>query len=202
MKFAPLSLALAAAAIAAPVWADGAKKKSPIDFSVGNLGDLPKADGMRNESSDAPKLEEPTATPTKATYALAKVVNAQQIVPRGDSYEARQTITKIEVSNLPMVLSGFHTWVRVRSPEKVGAVISVKLLDPNGRTIADSDGDLVFGSKTETDFLVDWTSLQLNHSGIYKVQVDVAGDKVGETPLPVTQLLRATLSETAVDAGS
>jgi hypothetical protein len=189
---------------AAPPAKKSAKKKSSaVDFGTMTLPDLPKGDGMAATQANAPdETTRAPATPGTAHYALVAVSHAQQFVTRGEGHEARHPIKRIDVVNLPTVIPAFQTLVRVKSVEKLGATIAVRLLDPQGAQLVASEGALVFGSHEEAEFLVDWDPFRLQKPGSYQVDVMVGGQSIGKASLPVSQQLSAHLTATVVDAGS
>jgi hypothetical protein len=175
------------------------KSKSPVDISIPTMADLPKADGLQS-TIDAPKEDKPSA-PTKHKYEVVRVASAQQLVPHGDSFDTKYPVTRFEVNNLPMVLPGFHTLVRVKSPDRIGTNIEVKFVDPDGSTLLSADGALVFSGHEEADFVADWDSFSVKHAGDYTLVVTVAGEPLSKTVYPLTQQLHATLTETPTDGG-
>ena len=197
------TLLLASLLIASVAHADGAKKKSSKpDFSMPDLPALPKGDGMSTTKTDDPSVQtKHPADPSKAKYTLASVQHAQQFVSRGDRYEARYVLDKIEVVNLPMTVPPFHTLVRVTSSDKLGASIEVRLVDPKGIPVVTSQGSLLFGGHEEAEFLVDWDPFTLKNAGTYQVEVTVAGLLIGKQAFPVVQQMSAHLSATPTDAG-
>lgn len=198
-----LCAAPALAEPAAPPATKGAKKKpKAVDFGTMALPELPKGEGMATTPEQAPdETTRAPAAPGAAHYTLAAVAHAQQFVARGEGYEARHPISRIDVVNLPTVIPAFQTLVKVKSPEKLGASIEVRLLDPQGVPLVASEGALVFGGHTDAEFLVDWDPFRLQKPGNYQVDVSVAGQSIGKASIPVTQQLTARLTATVVDAG-
>ena len=179
------------------------KKAGAVDFGMMKLPDLPKGDGMAATQANAPdETTRAPAAPGAAHYALVSVAHAQQFVVRGEAYDARHPIKRIDVVNLPTVIPAFQTLVRVKSAEKLGATVEVRLLDPQGAQLVASEGALVFGGHEEAEFLVDWDPFRLQKPGNYQVEVMVAGQSIGKAAIPVSQQLSAHLTATVVDAGS
>lgn len=190
--------------LAAPAAADGPKKPKgkAADFGTLDLPALPKGDGMSQTKSDAPESgTRAPADPSAAKYSLVSVAHAQQFVARGEGHDARHPISRIDVVNLPMTVPPFQTLVVVKSPDKLGAAIEVRLLDPQGSQVVSSQGALEFGGHDTADFLVDWDPFTLRKAGAYQVEVTVAGQSLGKQPFPVSQELSAKLVATPVDAG-
>ena len=178
-------------------------KPAAADFSMPDLPALPTGNDLQKAADKGPKVQtRAPADPRHATYALVSVQNAQQFTLQGDHYEARFVIPKVEVVNLPMTVASFHTLVRVKSAEHLGASIGVRLLDPTGHQVLSSQGALVFGGHDETEFLVDWDPFTLTRGGTYSFEVSVAGQVIGSEPFPVSQELQAKLVATQVDAGA
>ncbi|MBS2030367.1 MAG: hypothetical protein JST54_20865 [Deltaproteobacteria bacterium] len=201
-------LILASLLTAATGHADGTSTKKPsknkVDFGFGDTPPLPKADGMANTKVDDPDADQTKkpADPKAVKYELVSVQHAQQFNMRGEKYEPKYVIPKIDVANLPMTVPPFHTLVQVRSSDRLGAAIEVRLLDPRGAQVVSSQGALVFGGHDEAEFLVDWDPFTLKMSGTYNVEVSVAGQVIGKKPFPVQQELRASLVATQPqDAG-
>ena len=208
------TLILASLLLASNGYADGStsstpskktsKKSKPVDFGIGDMPALPKGDGLSNVKDDddqAAQTKKP-ADPKAVKYELVSVQHAQQFNMRGDKYEAKYVIPKIDVANLPMTVPPFHTLVEVHSADRLGAAIEVRILDPRGSQVVSSQGALVFGGHDDADFLVDWDPFTLKTSGTYNVEVSVAGQVIGKKPFPVTQELRASLVATQpTDAG-
>lgn len=177
-------------------------KAATPDFSMPDLPALPTGDGLEKAKESGPAVQtRAPADPRKAEYSLVSLEHAQQFVQQNDRYEPRFSIPKIDVVNLPMTVASFHTLVRVKSEDHLGAPIEVRLLDPTGRQVLSSQGALVFGGHDETEFLVDWDPFTLMKSGSYTFEVSVAGQKIGSQPFPVVQELQAKLAATPVDAG-
>lgn len=179
-------------------------KVKAADFSIGELPALPTGDGMKATEEKSKVETKKPVDPGAAKYALLSVTHAEQFVQHGENYEARHPISRISVVNLPMTVASFHTLVRVRSDDKLGATIEVRLLDPRGSQVLSSQGALVFGGHPEADFLIDWDPFTLQKPGTYTVAVTVGGQEIGKQPFPVQQELSAHLVATPaapVDAG-
>jgi hypothetical protein len=173
---------------AAPSAAPKAKAKAkPIPgLEMPTIGDLPKTDGLTGEKSEGnPNTKERAeSNDAPATYAVTRLVHAQKFVEK-EHPDQVGPVTRLTANSLPIEMPGFQTLVEVKSAQKIGAPIVVKLLDPKGAVVVSSEGVIAFAGHDTTHFIVEWSSFTVSLAGNYTCLVEVAGKKAGDAVLPL-----------------
>jgi len=190
----PLCLCLSATSLAAdPAPKPGATKKKPAvkvpSFSLPDMGEVPRADGLQRPKAEVAPAEPSTVRPQDATYSVVKVEFAKAFVRGPQGHAPVQPFTSVALRGKPPTTEKFSSLVRVRSPQRVNASIEMAVLDPRGDTAMTSSGELAFRGTTtdEIDYLVDWDPTPCRSAGKFHVLVRVAGVPMGSWPLLVEE---------------
>jgi hypothetical protein len=188
-----MCLCLSAVALAAdPAPASTKKKSSNVkvpSFTLPNMGEVPKGEGLQKPKADAPPPGPSTARPADATYTVTKVQFAKQFVHGPNGQQPVQPFTSVALRGSPLTTEKFSSLVKVKCPQKVNAPIERVVLDPRGDTAMSASGELVFKGATtdEVDYLVDWDPTPTRAGGKFQLLVRIAGQPMGSWPLVVEQ---------------
>ncbi len=187
------ALILATALASAAALADpGSKRRSRPDvpsIALPALGELPKADGI---SPPAPEKlgPESTVVPISATYTVTRIQHAKSFVQsKLGPLPVGKAIDSVKLAGKPPSTEKFSTAVRVKSPQKVNAMVEVLVLDPRGNVAMSAAGELRFrqAKGDEVDYLIDWDAVPSRWAGDFVVAVRVAGKPLGTWPLKVIE---------------
>ena len=184
---------VALVASAAALAESAGKKPNPrpdvSSIALPPLGEIPTADGL-SPSPPERLAPEPKTAPSSAVYAVTKIQHAKSFfLSRLGPLPVGGAIDRVHLGGKPPSTEKFSTAVRVKSPQKVNAVIEVLVLDPRGDVAMSSAGELRFrGAKgDEVDYVVEWDAVPCRWSGDFLVAVRVAGQPMGTWPLKVVE---------------
>jgi len=187
------ALTIVALAVSAAALAESASKKpkSPDVSSIAlpPLAEIPKADGISPPAAER-LAPEPTSAPSAAVYQVTKIQHAKSfLLSRLGPLPAGGAIDRVHLGGKPPSFEKFSTAVRVKSPQKVNAMIEVLVLDPRGDVAMSAAGELRFrGAKgDEVDYVVDWDATPCRWAGDFLVAVRVNGQPMGTWPLKVVE---------------
>ena len=187
------ALTIVALVVSAAALAEGAgkKPKSPDVSSIAlpPLAEIPKADGISPPAAER-LAPEPTSAPSSAVYQVTKIQHAKSfLLSRLGPLPKGGAIDQVHLGGKPPSFEKFSTAVRVKSLQKVNAMIEVLVLDPRGDVAMSAAGELRFrGAKgDEVDYVVDWDATPCRWAGDFLVAVRVAGQPMGTWPLKVIE---------------
>jgi hypothetical protein len=186
------ALTIVALVVSAAALAEGAKKKpkSPDVSSIAlpPLAEIPTADGISPPAAE--RLAPEPSAPSSAVYSVTKIQHAKSfLLSRLGPLPVGGAIDQVHLGGKPPSFEKFSTAVRVKSPQKVNAMIEVLVLDPRGDVAMSAAGELRFrGAKgDEVDYVVDWDAVPCRWAGDFLVAVRVAGQPMGTWPLKVVE---------------
>jgi hypothetical protein len=166
-------------------WAANSAK--PPDISLPDLGDIPKADGLKPKpsTSQEPQLKKASLA---THYTVIKVDYARSFAQRENGTVSLNPLTTIPVTGDPAETEKFSSRIRVQCPDGIGAPIELTFVDSRGDTALSSNGYVHFrpGAK-ETDYLVDWDPTRVRGEGKYTLQIRLAGQSMGSWPVTFAQ---------------
>jgi hypothetical protein len=179
---------LASASEGKPAPGRGAARARAPDLGLGNLGAIPKGDGL--EASSGPQgLESALRAPeAQARYELVGVAHARGVTAAAGTSRPRGAwLERVALQGQPARLEAFTTVVKVRCAARRQAPIEVVVLDPQGDTLMSASGALSFAATPGdvTEYVVDWEPTACRAPGAFQVLVRVAGQPLGTAPLSV-----------------
>lgn len=165
-----------------------AGKGEKIDLGIPSFGAVPKGEGIEAPKEKKPSTESSTPLPV-ASYSVVRVAHGKSFVRSASGSTPSAPLEAVTLEGNPPVTEKFTTVVRVKSPDKKNAEITVAVMDNRGDTVMDANGQLVFrGLKTdEVDYTVDWDPTGVRGPGEFQVVVKVAGQTLGTFPLKVVE---------------
>src|SRR5712692_8558203 len=132
--------------------AEGSKARpvSVPTITLPALRDIPKAEGVQPPAVEK-ESSEPTVSTFPATHGVVKIQHARSFLQaRVGPLPIGGTLTSVNLSGNPLRTEKFSTAIRVKSPQRVNAVIQVAIVDFRGDTVMSSAGQLRFrGVKTD-----------------------------------------------------
>jgi len=186
------ALTIVALVVSAAALAEGAgkKPKSPdvSSITLPPLAEIPTADGISPPAAE--RLATEPSAPASAVYSVTKIQHAKSfLLSRLGPLPVGGAIDQVHLGGKPPSFEKFSTAVRVKSPQKVNAMIEVLVLDPRGDVAMSAAGELRFrGAKgDEVDYVVDWDAVPCRWAGDFLVAVRVGGQPMGTWPLKVVE---------------
>jgi len=186
------ALTIVALVVSAAALAEGAgkKPKSPdvSSITLPPLAEIPTADGISPPAAE--RLAPEPSAPSSPVYSVTKIQHAKSfLLSRLGPLPTGGAIDRVHLEGKPPSFEKFSTAVRVKSPQKVNAMIEVLVLDPRGDVAMSAAGELRFrGAKgDEVDYVVDWDAVPCRWAGDFLVAVRVGGQPMGTWPLKVVE---------------
>lgn len=184
-----VALVVSAAAVAESAGKKPSSRPDVSSIALPPLAEIPTAEGI---SPPGPErlAPEPSSTPSSAVYVVTKIQHAKSFLQsRLGPLPMGGAIDRVRLGGKPPSTEKFSTAVRVKSPQKVNAVIEVLVLDPRGDVAMSAAGELRFrGAKgDEVDYVVEWDAVPCRWAGDFLVAVRVAGQPMGTWPLKVVE---------------
>lgn len=168
--------------------AEPERPKAP-DLGLPSFGAIPKGEGVVAPKETSP-LPEATISPASATYSIVHVFHGKAFSRGpGGARPVGGGMAAITVSGKKPATEKFTTVVRIKSPQRVGAAITLQITDPYGGSLMSASGDFTFrGTKgDEVDYTVDWDPTACRAGGDYTLSIRIGDAVVGTYPLKLVE---------------
>ncbi len=179
----PLSARAEDAAAAAKPKLKGTVKKSAPKIELGMPAfDKPTDSKLQKATEKAVDTAPRASNETPST--VVSVINAKTFTRSGQTIRTSPPIDHIAARGDPLMTETFVTVVKVKQPSKRSTAISVKLVDPRGDTVLESEGELVFRSE-ELEWTVEWEASVVRAAGEGQMQVRFGSQPPVNYPLKI-----------------
>jgi len=178
------SLSAALLLLVFPATSPPAFKVPPLDLG---LTPPPTGEELKARPAPAIKEERPEARPDEEGISVVRVEHGTLFSRTADGLRAKAPLLWLGLPEKTGATPAFSTVVRIHSVARADLEVQVRVVDPRGTAVMESEGTVSFRGSTKQaqDHVVDWAPTVLRGGGRYTVEVSLNRRPAGSFPLEI-----------------